>query len=109
KYNIDHSMAIPQDEYLEFATLVSLAFIAGMFSIKQNLKFKKIDINPFLASSLGRGLVVIGIISSILMDFLPESFRAILNFFILFRVIGVYCLVYSNSRVDRYLVIIISG
>lgn len=107
-YNSEHTMSLGKDEYLSFAIFACLAFGAGLFSIKNRFEFNIADISPSMASAVGRILIIIGLGSSLSMYFLPESLQSIVNFFILFKVIGIYCLIFSGKKFDRILVVLFS-
>lgn len=103
-YNV---MALPEDKYLWLSTMSCYAFILGLLTIKVKFDFSTFKISPLEASKLGRVLLIIGIGSQLAMLLLPAGLRSIMNFFILFRVIGVYALIYSNNKTDKYLIVII--
>lgn len=107
KYGELGSMALTKEEYLPFAVFSSLAFIAGLFVYRPRLNFKHIEINPELASRLGRIFFVIGIVSSLAMFMLPYSLRAIMTFFIILKLPGVYSLVFSNKKLDKIFILIV--
>lgn len=107
-YNSEHTMSLGKEEYLSFAIFACLAFGAGMLSIKNRFEFNIADISPSMASSVGRMLILIGLGSSLAMSILPESLQSIVNFFILFKIIGIYCLIFSGKKFDRVLVVVFS-
>lgn len=100
------SMAIEKSDYLLFITISIVAFILGLFSVKQRIDLKKIKISSQKASITGRILVVIGLVSTLAMSILPESLHSIINFFVSFKTIGLYSLVFSNKKLDKILLII---
>lgn len=107
KYGEIGSMAIEKEAYLPFAVLSCLAFIAGLFVFRPKLNLKDIQIDPNLASKLGRIFFAIGIGSSLAMLVLPYSLRAIMTFFIILKLPGVYSLVFSNKKIDKLFIIIV--
>jgi hypothetical protein len=102
------TMAIPANEYFEFTLLAVLALTLGLFSIKSKFKFDTIKIESDLASLVGRSLLVIGFASQVALEFLPDAFKSTVNFFILFKTVGIYSLVFSNNRIDKGLIIMFS-
>jgi hypothetical protein len=107
-YNPEQSMAVGKEEYLEFTLLVVLAFAFGLLSLKSTFNLKFLTIDSALASKLGRALIIIGFSSQLAMNLLPEALRATLNFFILFKIIGVYALIFSNVKLDKLLILLFS-
>lgn len=107
KYGELGSMSVPIDQYLPFATFASLSFIAGLFVFKPKLKLKLLQVDPEMASALGRIFFVIGFISSFAMLILPESLRSIVTFFIILKWPGVFSLIFSEKKIDKLFVIIV--
>jgi hypothetical protein len=99
-----YQMAIPEAEYLDFTLIVVLAFALGLFSIKSNINTKKLSIDSDTASKVGRALVFIGFFSEVAMNFIPDALKSAVNFFVLFKQIGVYALIFSNRSSDKYIV-----
>lgn len=105
-YNINQTMSVSKEAYLDFTLVAVFAFSVGLLSLKSRIDFNDIRINSNLASKIGRGLLIIGIVSQVSMLILPDALRATVNFFILFKSIGIYALIFSNKRLDRWLIII---
>lgn len=108
RYNPEQSMAVPEQEYFNFTLFAVLAFVFGLISVKSKISTRQFEIDSKLASVLGRALILIGFASQISMEVLPDIFKSTLNFFILFKTIGVYALIFSNIRFDRYLILFFS-
>jgi hypothetical protein len=53
---------------------------------------------------VGRALVFIGFFSEVAMNFIPDALKSAVNFFVLFKQIGVYALIFSNRTSDKYIV-----
>ena len=100
-------MSIEKNDYIPFILIVCLAFIFGLFSLKQKIDINNLKISSKLASKLGRILLGIGLFSELAINYLPESIHSIINFFILFKSIGLYSLVFSDKRFDKILLAII--
>ncbi|WP_163514094.1 hypothetical protein [Gelidibacter japonicus] len=107
KYGDLGSMAVPSDQYLPFATYASLSFIAGLFVFRPKLKLKPLQIDPEMASALGRIFFSIGLLSSLAMLVLPYSLRSIVTFFIILKWPGVFSLIFSEKKIDKLFVIIV--
>lgn len=109
EYNIDpqNSMSIGQTEYMSFATFSCLAFIVGLFSVRNKFKQLKINISSELASNLGRAFLLIALFGNVAVFFLPYSLRAILTFFVILKSPGVFCLIFSNKKIDKVIIAII--
>lgn len=107
-YNTEQSMAVGKEEYLEFTLLAVLAFLVGLFSLKSTFNIKGLTIDSELASKIGRALIIIGFSSQLAMNYLPDALKATVNFFILFKTIGVYALIFSNARLDKLLILLFS-
>ena len=101
------SMKIPIEEYLPFATFATLAFIAGLFVYRPKINLYRININPQIASKIGRTFVVTSFVSSFAILLLPESLSATFNFFVLLKLPGLFSLIFSNKKLDKFLVKII--
>jgi hypothetical protein len=109
EYNIypQNSMSIDKDEYISFATFSCVAFILGLFSVKNKFKKLEINISSKLASNLGRGFLIIGLFGNLATFFLPYSFKAIFTFFVILKSSGIFCLIYSDKKIDKAIIIII--
>lgn len=107
-YHFNRYMAVPQEAYVNFIFLALLAFGAGLFSLKSKLNFNKHNLDINMVSKLGRVLFIIGVSSNFLSLFLPDQFRSILGFFIMFQWIGVFLLVFSDYRTDKLLILLFS-
>lgn len=107
EYDIDpyNSMSIDKEPYISFATLSCLAFIVGLLSVKNKFKKLAINISSEYASTLGRAFLLISLLGIVASFFLPYSFRAILTFFVILKAPGVYCLIFSDKKIDRLLII----
>ncbi|RTE51717.1 hypothetical protein EHW67_16020 [Arenibacter aquaticus] len=101
------SMSVPIDEYLPFGTFASLSFITGLFVFTPKLSLKPLKINPEIASRLGRVFLTIGLLSSFAMLILPDSLRSIVTFFIILKWPGVFSLIFSQKKIDKFLVVIV--
>ena len=106
-YNPNQSMAVSEQEYLNFTLIAVLAFSVGLFSLKSKFDATQLYVDNKLASLIGRSLIIIGFTSQIAMEFLPDALRATVNFFILFKTIGVYALIFSNARLDKYFILFV--
>jgi hypothetical protein len=106
EYNIypNNSMSLPKDEYINFATFSCIAFLLGLFSVKNQLSNIKIDISNHKASLLGRTFLILALFGNLAVFFLPYSMRAILTFFVILKSPGVYCLIYSNNKLDKAII-----
>lgn len=107
-YNEDQTMAVSSSEYLNFTFVAILSFAIGLFSKKQNINYSKLHFDSTLASKLGRLLIVIGFTSQIGLEILPDAFKATVNFFVLFKTIGVYALIFSDKKQDKLLILLFS-
>jgi hypothetical protein len=103
-YNSNQSMAVAAEDYLDFTLLAVGAFAVGLFSLKSRFDADKIHVDPMLASKIGRALIIIGFFSEVSMEFLPDAFKSTVHFFVLFKTIGVFALVFSDFRTDKYLI-----
>lgn len=99
-------MSVDKDYYLQFISCMLIAFILGIYSVKQKINFNNIKISSKNASKTGRILLIIGLISSIAKTFSPISLNAVFNFFSLFLEIGLFSLIFSNKKRDKILSII---
>lgn len=104
RWNQENTMAVAESDYLLFAFLAVLFFSFGLLSVKNNFDVKQFYIPSSLASKLGRVLVVIGFIGDVGMILLPDSVHSILNFFTLFKTIGVYALIFSDKNSDKVII-----
>ncbi|TXD81373.1 hypothetical protein ESY86_09850 [Subsaximicrobium wynnwilliamsii] len=109
EYNIDplNSMSISKEEYISFATFSCLAFIIGLFSVKNKFKKLEITVSSELASNLGRAFLLIALFGNLAVFFLPYSLRAILTFFVILKSPGVFCLIYSDKKLDKIIIALI--
>ena len=105
-YSNENLMPMNKDEYLNYAIISCAFFIIGLFSVKNQFKLTKVTISSRIASKLGRALLFIGVLASVLILFLPVSLGSIANFFILFKTIGLYSLIFSKRKSDKIIVII---
>jgi hypothetical protein len=101
-------MRVRDYQYLPFTLGACLAFASGLYLFKPKINLQDIEINPELASRLGRYLLAIGIFFRIAMPFMPESLGSVLNFFAILSSSGVYALVFSDKKIDKILVLIFS-
>jgi hypothetical protein len=109
EYNInpDNSMSIGKEEYISFATFSCSAFILGLFSVKNKFKKLEITISSELASQLGRAFLLIALFGNLAVFFLPYSLRAILTFFVILKSPGVFCLIFSDKKIDKVIIAVI--
>ncbi|MDX1652579.1 MAG: hypothetical protein R3277_08810 [Brumimicrobium sp.] len=107
-YNPEQSMAVGKEEYLEFTLLAVLAFAVGLFWLKPTFNIKNLTVDNELASKIGRALIIIGFSSQLAMNFLPDALKSTVNFFILFKTIGVYALIFSDNKSDKLLILLFS-
>ena len=98
------SMKIPIEDYLPFAIFATLAFISGLFVYRPKINLKLTNINPQIASKIGRTFVVISLVSSFLMVFLPESLISFFNFFVLLKLPAIFSLIFSNKKLDKFII-----
>lgn len=106
RWNSENLMAVEEFDYLPFALLAILSFAVGLFSIKNYFDFQHFYVPPLLASKLGRVLVLIGILSDVGIFLFPTSFQSAINFFTLFKTIGVYALVFSAKKIDKVFIVV---
>lgn len=104
RWNPENTMAVAESEYLFFAFLAVLFFSMGLLAVKNNFDVKQFYIPSKLASKLGRTLVLIGFAGDVGMILLPDSLHSILNFFTLFKTIGVYALIFSEKKSDKLII-----
>lgn len=107
KISPQNSMSLGMEEYLGFATFSCIAFILGLYSVKNKFKKIQINISSEFASSLGRWFIVISLFASLLNVFFLYSFKAILTFFIILKFTGIYCLIYSDKKLDKIIIIVL--
>lgn len=106
RWNEYHTMAVEESEYLPFAFVVIISFSIGLLSVKNTFDFKQFFIPAGMASILGRTLVLIGFTADLGMIFLPDALNSTLNFFSLFKAIGVYALIFSNNKLDKSIIVV---
>lgn len=106
RWNAENSMAVEESEYLLFALLAVLSFAFGLYINKTKIELGHLFIPSNLASKLGRVLVLIGFVGDLGMIFLPDSVHSILNFFSLFKTIGVYALIFSDKGIDKIVIVV---
>ena len=109
EYNInpEQTMSIPKDEYIGFATFSCLAFIVGLFSVKNKFKWINISISSELASIMGRAFLLISFLAYGAFFILPNSLVSILTFFLILKSQGVFCLIYSDKKIDKVIIAVI--
>ncbi|MDI1323224.1 MAG: hypothetical protein PSV36_10775 [Algoriphagus sp.] len=103
-WNWENTMAVEESEYLLFALLAVLSFAFGLLKVKNKIEIKQFYIPSNLASKLGRALVLIGFAGDVGMIILPDTVHSILNFFTLFKTIGVYALIFSEKKLDKIII-----
>ena len=99
-------ISVDKDYYLQFISWILIAFILGIYSVKQKINFNNIKISSKNASKTGRILLLVGLISSIAKTFSPISLNAVFNFFSLFLEIGLFSLIFSNKKRDKIISLI---
>lgn len=111
-------MRVPSDDYYSFMIPATLAMIAGMklpvFYIKQTYKNQvqyMINVKAYLANSKWQGLimVVIGLLCSVLKNYVPSSLSFVLFLFSYLMFVGIFYCLYSNIPFKRMILIFVFG
>jgi hypothetical protein len=104
RWNVFHTMAVEESEYLSFALFAVISFAVGLLSVKNKFDFKQFFIPSDMASKLGRAFVLIGFAGDIGMLFSQEALHSTLNFFSLLKIIGVFALIFSDNKLDKIII-----
>ncbi len=111
-------MRVPSDDYYSFMIPATLAMIAGMklpvFYQKQTYKNQvqyMINVKGYLTNSKWQGLimVVIGLASSVLKNYVPSSLSFVLFLFSYLMFVGIFYCLYSDIPFKRLILIFVFG
>ncbi|MDB2463639.1 hypothetical protein N9W69_02345 [Flavobacteriaceae bacterium] len=91
-------------DYLPFSLLAVSCFAFGFLSVKEKIDMRQWYIPSALASKLGIVLLTVGLGSEVLILIAPEILASTIYFFTLFKTIGVYSLIFSDSNRDKIIV-----
>ena len=111
-------MRVPSDMYYSFMIPATLAMIAGMkirvFYLKETYKNQvqyMINVKSYLTNSKWQGLimVVIGLVSSVLKNYVPSTLSFVLFLFSYLMFVGIFYCFYSNIPFKRTILIFVFG